>query len=73
MVPGPGGRSLELGLDIFNVLHLIDTNWGLIRRMDDTPLLQLTGYDATAGRGIYRFTPRTPAAANFADSAGGCN
>ena len=68
MVPGPGGRTLELGLDLFNVLHLIDTNWGLIRRVDDTPLLVLTGYDATAGHGIYRFVRRAPAAANYADS-----
>jgi len=68
VVPGPGGRTLELGLDLFNVLHLIDTNWGLIRRVDDTPLLVLTGYDATAGHGIYRFVRRAPAAANYADS-----
>jgi hypothetical protein len=27
--------------------------------VDDTPLLQLVGYDATAGRGIYRRLGRT--------------
>jgi hypothetical protein len=64
VVPVPGGRSLELGLDIFNIPHLIDENWGVARRVDDTPLLLLTGYDAAAGRGVYRFLPRTPATAD---------
>jgi hypothetical protein len=65
---GPGTRSLELALDIFNLPHLIDRNWGLIRGVDDTPLLQLTGYDAVGGRGIYRFLRRTPAVADFGGS-----
>jgi len=68
VVPVPGGRSLELGLDIFNVLHLIDTNWGLVRRVDHTPLLLLTGYDTAAGRGVYRFMRRAPATADFGAS-----
>jgi hypothetical protein len=52
--PAAHGRSLELTLDLFNFLHLIDPDWGLIRGVDYPPLLQLMGYDATAGRGIYR-------------------
>jgi hypothetical protein len=68
LVPGPGGRSLELTLDVFNVLHLIDTDWGLIRGVDDTSLLELKGYDAAAGRGIYQFLPRRTAAASYVDS-----
>ena len=54
-----GGRSLELTLDVFNVLHLLDADWGLIRGVDDTPLVQLAGYDAAHGRGIYQFLRRT--------------
>jgi hypothetical protein len=57
--PGARGHSLELTLDVFNLLHLLDRDWGLIRGVDDTPLLQLVGYDATAGRGIYRRLGRT--------------
>jgi hypothetical protein len=52
--PAADGRSLELSLDVFNFLHLIDPDWGLIRGVDYPALLQLAGYDAGAGRGIYR-------------------
>ena len=73
VVPGPGGRSLELGLDIFNVLHLIDTNWGLIRRMDDTPSSNSPattppqGEGSTASPRGRRWQPTSPT------PAGGCN
>jgi hypothetical protein len=59
ILPAAHGRSLELTLDLFNLQHLIDKDWGLIRGSDDTPLLQLVGYDPGAGRGIYRRLPRT--------------
>jgi hypothetical protein len=57
--PAAQGRSIELTLDVFNLLHLLDKDWGLIRGVDDTPLFQLVGYDQAAGRGIYRLLPRT--------------
>jgi hypothetical protein len=51
--PVLAGHSLELSLDIFNLLHVIDSDWGLVRASDDH-LLELVGYDAVAGRGVYR-------------------
>jgi hypothetical protein len=46
-------RSITLTLDIFNLLHLLNGGWGLVRRLDETPLLELAGYDVAGGRGIY--------------------
>jgi hypothetical protein len=66
--PTAGGRSLELTLDVFNVLHLIDGDWGVIRGVDATPTLQLAGYDPAAGRGIYRLLRPAPRTAFFGDS-----
>jgi hypothetical protein len=62
------GRSLELALDIFNLPHLIDGDWGVHRGIDDTALLQLAGYDLAEGRGVYRFLRRRPAAGDFGGS-----
>ena len=47
------GQSLELTLDVFNLLRLLGTDWGAVRSVDGTGLLQLVGYDAALGRGIY--------------------
>jgi hypothetical protein len=66
--PTADGRSLELALDVFNLFHLVDSDWGLIRGVDDTPLLQLAGYDPSSGRGIHRRLQRTVGAADFAGS-----
>ena len=66
--PTTRGQSLELTLDVFNVLHLLNGGWGLIRGVDDTPLLQLVGYDSAGARGIYRLLRRTPRAADFGGS-----
>jgi hypothetical protein len=44
---------MELSLDIFNLLHLVDADWGTYRS-SDTVLLELAGYDQARGRGIYR-------------------
>jgi hypothetical protein len=60
--PAAHGRSLELALDVFNLLHLLDRDWGLIRGADDTPLLQLAGYDPAGGRGTYRRLERVTGA-----------
>jgi hypothetical protein len=58
------GRTLELMLDMFNVLNLLNPQWGLVRRTTDysqnfhavTPL-QLVGYDTARDRGIYSVLP----------------
>jgi hypothetical protein len=52
-----GGQSLELTADLYNVLNLFDRDWGQSRvtSVDGaTTLLALAGYDAPAGRGVYR-------------------
>lgn len=60
--PTARGQSLELTLDVFNLLHLLNGGWGVVRAVQDTPLLELAGYDAAGGRGIYRWLrPTTPA------------
>src|SRR5262249_23080293 len=40
-----GGHTLELSLDVFNLLHLLNSDWGVIRGVDGTSLLRLIGYD----------------------------
>lgn len=55
--PTFSGHSLELTADVYNVLNLIDRGWGQYRATTldpGTPLLLLAGYDAGAGRGVYR-------------------
>ena len=47
------GQSLELTLDVFNLLHLVNSAWGSARAIDGVGLLQLVGYDAGQGRGVY--------------------
>lgn len=57
-LPTVRGQSLELSADVYNVLNLINSRWGL-SRYDGltfaTDLLVLRGYDTSAGRGIYEF------------------
>jgi hypothetical protein len=48
-----GGHSAEVTLDVFNLLHLFDRDWGLVRGNDDR-LLGLVGYDTVRGRGLYQ-------------------
>jgi hypothetical protein len=55
--PTMTGQSLELTADIYNVLNILNRNWGQYRvtNLDPSqPMLFLSGYDAPAGRGIYR-------------------
>lgn len=47
------GQSIELTLDVFNLLHLLDSDWGNVRGVEATGLLRMIGYDAELGRGIY--------------------
>jgi len=47
------GQTVELSLDVFNLLHLLDSEWGVGRGVEHTSLLRLVGYDADNGRGIY--------------------
>jgi hypothetical protein len=58
-----GGHSMELTLDVFNVLHLVNADWGTVRS-SQTVLLALVGYDRAQGRGRYS---RVPAARDAVD------
>ena len=56
VIPTVGGQSLELSLDVFNLLSLVGSDWGTIRStttFETANLLRLTGYDAVNNRGIY--------------------
>jgi hypothetical protein len=57
------GHALELGLDVFNVLHLVNPRWGRVHGSDGS-LLELAGWDAALGRGVYH---RIRAVRNFVD------
>ena len=49
-----GARSVDLTLDVFNLLNLIKASWGQVRALSDPQLLRLVGYDAARGRGVYQ-------------------
>jgi hypothetical protein len=58
--PTVTGQALELTADVYNLLNLFNRDWGQYRAttLDPAvPLLFLSGYDVTAGRGIYRYLP----------------
>ena len=62
VLPTAHGQSLQLSADVFNFLNLLDGDWGLFRfNFEDfgagsfgrVSLLELVGYDAEHGRGVY--------------------
>ena len=51
------GQSFRVGADVYNVLNMVNRRWGQYRVTTlepGVPLLFLAGYDAAAGRGVYR-------------------
>ena len=72
VIPTFSSHSLELTADIYNVLNLLNRRWGQSRFTAGNPptlnLLQLAGYDAGAGRGIYQ-VPQLPRLRQAADLA----
>jgi hypothetical protein len=51
-----GRQSLDIGVDVFNVLNLLNRRWGQYRftTLDPSvPLLKLAGYDTVNQRGVY--------------------
>jgi outer membrane receptor protein involved in Fe transport len=58
------GQHLELQMDIFNVLNLINSDWGLFKQeanFENHPaqFLRAVGYDAANNRPVYSFTEPT--------------
>ncbi len=57
VIPTRSGQTLELAVDVYNVLNLFTPRWGQYRRTIPDPWVQtfqLKGYDAAAGRGVYQ-------------------
>ena len=56
-LPSIGGQHFELSADIFNFLHLINHDWGVIRQtsgFEEANLLSTAGWDAVNNRFKYR-------------------
>ena len=57
-IPTRAGQSLELTVDLYNLLNLIDRDWGQYRATfsnnPTVPMLRLAGYDPGGGRGVYQ-------------------
>ena len=65
-----GAHDVELKVDIFNLLNLLNTRWGVVREtppiaMRETlPLLNVAGWDARANRPLYTIPPILPSREN---------
>ncbi len=56
--PTLGGHAVDVSVDLYNVLNLLNGSWGRSRYDAATfavKLLVLRGYDTSAGRGIYEY------------------
>jgi hypothetical protein len=53
LFPALHGHTVELSIDVFNLLHLVDSDWGEVRGIEQTSLLRLIGHDPVQSRGIY--------------------
>jgi outer membrane receptor protein involved in Fe transport len=59
---GSGGEHFELQLDVFNILNLLNDDWGLskqVAQFENINLIQSVGFDAANNRPIYNFTAPT--------------
>ena len=74
IIPTVRGQSLEISADIFNLLHLLNDNWGVIKTTSGGPgfenenLLRATGYDIANQRGRYTLNTRAPNRPNLTAS-----
>jgi hypothetical protein len=56
-------RVLEVTADLFNVLNLLDGDWGLVRQTQPAgagnavSLMEIVGYDTRKSRGVYQLVP----------------
>jgi len=64
VIPTVSGQSIELSADIFNLLHLVNHDWGQVRTTSTGPgfenetLLRQTAYDLGSQRGRYAYAGR---------------
>jgi hypothetical protein len=59
VIPTAKGQSIELMLDVFNALNLLNGSWGVQRgATNGTTILRMVGYDEVNQRGIYVFRER---------------
>ncbi len=60
-LPLPAGQSLLLSWDVFNVLNMIDNEWGAFKQVsgfeEGPSFLRAVGYDVVNNRPIYNFSP----------------
>ena len=74
VIPTVNGQSLELSADFFNLLHLVNWDWGVIRTTSGGPgfenenLLAAAGYDVANQRGRYALNTRPPNRPNLTSS-----
>lgn len=74
VIPTVRGQSLELSADIFNLLHLVNRDWGVFRAtsggagFENENMLRQTGYDLTTQRGRYALNTRAPNRPNLTSS-----
>jgi hypothetical protein len=56
-----GGKrnTLQLSVEVVNVLNLLNSNWGLAKQPARASLLQFAGYESSNGRPVYSFAPLT--------------
>ena len=56
VIPTFSGQTMLLSLDVFNLLNMIDKDWGLVREtspFEGQSMVVLKGYDPLYNRGIY--------------------
>jgi hypothetical protein len=74
IIPTVNGQSIELTMDIFNLLHLLNEKWGVFKTTSGGPgfenenLLRATAYDLLNGRGRYALNTRAPKRPNLTAS-----
>ena len=66
VIPTVGGQSIELSADIFNLLHLVNHDWGQVRTtsggagFENETMLRQTAYNTALQRGVYQLFTRLP-------------
>ncbi|MEZ4411626.1 MAG: carboxypeptidase regulatory-like domain-containing protein [Gemmatimonadales bacterium] len=56
VVPTFNGQTMILSLDVFNLLNMIDSDWGLVKQtsaFEGQSMVRLRGWDPLYNRGIY--------------------